>query len=299
MRSFSTQLGNPMRVTAICKTIRTTLTIATAVAIVFATLVATSSTPAHAQTTASKAISAPNLADAINRAGRGRALSQRLVKLHAQIALSVNTSRSHSTMLEAISLFETNLAELEAYATTVDSINHTRQVAQAWKAFKISVLATPSKAKLLPLLVQSEALSNASETLTQSYQAQSKSAASAIVNQCGRQRLISQRLAALYMLEEAGQLAPALAAEQAKLRAEFETTLASLRAATVNTPEINAELKLATTQWMFFQSALTAKHGLESARHVASTSERILEVMNNATGMYQRLAASGTRIAAL
>ena len=47
---------------------------------------------------------------------------------------------------------------------------------------------------------------------------------------------------------------------------------------------------------MFFQSALTAKHGLESARQVASTSERILEVMNNATGMCQRLAASGTKV---
>ena len=204
--------------------------------------------PAHAQTPTSKAISAANLADAINRAGRGRALSQRLVKLHAQIALSVNTSRSHSTILEAISLFETNLTELIAYAPTVDSINHTRQVTQAWKAFKIGVLATPNKANLTSLLAQSEVLLNASENLTQSYQAQSKSATSAIINQCGRQRLISQRLAALYMLEEAGQLAPALAPEQAKLRNEFETSLVSLRVATVNTPEINAEIKLAATQ---------------------------------------------------
>ncbi len=255
-------------------------------------------TPASQSKTDSTATNAA-IGEAIDKASRGRMVAQRLVKLHAQIALGVNSSRSLSTMMEVISGFEANLAELENYVTTVSSINRTRQLTAAWQTFKASVLATPANTKLKQLAADADTFTEITDNLVQSYQAQSKSVSSTIINQCGRQRLISQRLAALFMLEEAAQITPLQAAEQAKLRNEFASTLASLTAASVNTPEIKAELKLAEQQWVFFQSALTGKHGVEGARHVASTSERILEVLNNSTNMYQRLAASGIKVAAL
>jgi hypothetical protein len=233
--------------------------------------------------------------DAITKAGQSLALTQRLLKLHTQMVVGVNTSRSQTTLLEVISGFEANLAELENYVTTVSTINRTRQLSASWQTFKASLLATPNKAKLKQLATEADGLMEMAEYLQQSYQSQSKTPRSTLIDRCDRQRLISQRLAALFMLEEAGQISLLQAAEQAKLRDEFAANLALLTSASVNTAEINSELKLATQQWQFFQTALTAKHGLEAARHVATTSERVLEVLNNATAMYHRVVASGVK----
>jgi hypothetical protein len=235
------------------------------------------------------------ISDAITKAGQSLALTQRLLKLHTQMVVGVNTSRSQTTLLEVISGFEANLAELENYVTTVSSINRTRQLSASWQTFKANLLATPNKAKLKQLATEADGLMEMAEYLQQSYQSQSKTVRSTLIDRCDRQRLISQRLAALFMLEEAGQISLLQAAEQAKLRDEFTANLALLTSASVNTAEINSELKLAAQQWQFFQTALTAKHGLEAARHVATTSERILEVLNNATAMYHRLVASGVK----
>jgi hypothetical protein len=235
------------------------------------------------------------ISDAITKAGQSLALTQRLLKLHTQMVVGVNTSRSQTTLLEVISGFEANLAELENYVTTVSSINRTRQLSASWQTFKANLLATPNKAKLKQLATEADGLMEMAEYLQQSYQSQSKTVRSTLIDRCDRQRLISQRLAALFMLEEAGQISLLQAAEQAKLRDEFTANLALLTSASVNTSEINSELKLAAQQWQFFQTALTAKHGLEAARHVATTSERILEVLNNATAMYHRLVASGVK----
>jgi hypothetical protein len=235
------------------------------------------------------------ISDAITKAGQSLALTQRLLKLHTQMVVGVNTSRSQTTLLEVINGFEANLAELENYVTTVSSINRTRQLSASWQTFKANLLATPNKAKLKQLATEADGLMEMAEYLQQSYQSQSKTVRSTLIDRCDRQRLISQRLAALFMLEEAGQISLLQAAEQAKLRDEFTANLALLTSASVNTAEINSELKLAAQQWQFFQTALTAKHGLEAARHVATTSERILEVLNNATAMYHRLVASGVK----
>ena len=45
-------------------------------------------------------------------------------------------------------------------------------------------------------------------------------------------------------------------------------------------------LVLARTQWMFFQSALNGKDKAPARRDVATTSERVLEVMDSLTGLY-------------
>ncbi len=250
---------------------------------------------AAAAASATPAAAAANINDAISKAGQSRAVTQRLLKLHTQMVVGVNTSRSQTTLLEVISGYDANLAELENYVTNVTTINRTNQFARVWQTYKTSLLATPNKTKLKQLAIEADTLIDMAESLQQSYLSQSKTVRSTIIDRCDRQRLISQRLAALFMLEEAAQITPLQAAEQAKLRDEFAANLALLISANVNTADINAELKLAAQQWQFFQTALTAKHGLEAARHVATTSERILEVLNNATAMYQRVVASGVK----
>jgi hypothetical protein len=113
------------------------------------------------------------------------------------------------------------------------------------------------------------------------------------INKAGRQRMLSQRMAKFYQAINWG-VAPANgAAEMDKARKEFIAGLEELTSAPANTPTIKDELELGRQQWMFFENALFNKGGDKKAAalNVATTSERILEVMNNATGMYELLQA--------
>jgi hypothetical protein len=81
------------------------------------------------------------------------------------------------------------------------------------------------------------------------------------------------------------------AAEMDKARKEFLEGLKELESAPSNTQAIKDELALGRQQWIFFENALFNRAGDKKAAalNVATTSERILEVMNNATGMYELL----------
>ena len=67
--------------------------------------------------------------------------------------------------------------------------------------------------------------------------------------------------------------------------------LGELAAAQINTPQIKEELELGKQQWMFFEQALMGRGGDKKANstNVATTSERILEVMDNVVGLYEKL----------
>ncbi|MBM3391120.1 MAG: hypothetical protein FJY34_03990 [Betaproteobacteria bacterium] len=111
------------------------------------------------------------------------------------------------------------------------------------------------------------------------------------INKAGRQRMLSQRMAKFYQAINWG-VAPANgAAEMDKARKEFVAGLQELEGAPSNTPAIKDELALGRQQWIFFENALFNRAGEKKAAalNVATTSERILEVMNNATGMYEQL----------
>jgi UDP-N-acetylglucosamine 2-epimerase len=72
---------------------------------------------------------------------------------------------------------------------------------------------------------------------------------------------------------------------------EFAAAQAFLTSAPQNSGAISSELQLANTQWLFFAEALKQTEGTraEQLRNVATTSERILQVMDDVTGLYEGL----------
>lgn len=229
---------------------------------------------------------------AINKAGRQRMLSQRMAKAYLQVGQAVDTERSKKILDASISLFDRQLVELKNFSPTPEIKNTYLNLERAWLAYKDALVgAAPSQAGAKKVMEINEEVLSLAHQGTVQLEKHSGTGEGRLINIAGRQRMLSQRMAKFYQAIQWG-VAPASGpAELEKARKEFVAALQELTSAPENTAAIKDELALGQQQWLFFENALTARGGdrKTAALNVATTSERLLEVMNTVTGLYEKL----------
>lgn len=233
--------------------------------------------------------------DAINKAGRQRMLSQRMVKAYLAIGQGVLAEQADRLLSISQGLFDRQLVELKAYAPSPEIRTTYNQLEAAWAEFKTTMVgAAPTRAGAERLLPQGEQVLALAHRGTVQYEAVSGRPVGRLVNLSGRQRMLSQRMAALFLSASWNVRASTSVPEMTKARDEFAQAHEVLSKAPEATDAIKAELTLASNQFIFFDSALRQLRpgsAVErSMRDVFTTSERILEVMDKVTGLYARQA---------
>lgn len=224
------------------------------------------------------------LSQAINRSGKMRALSQRLSKAYVQVALGVLPERARDIQAASRQLMSSILAELGAAPLAPE----TRRLLQALEKECQGLLdnvAAPRK-DVLEVARGADVVLEAADRLTKAFEAQSHAGNARIVNVAGRQRMLAQRAARAYFLAAAGHDTQAVRAQLAGARGEIAQGLAGLQAAPISTVAIRNELELARSQWLFYEAALAKPAGPDALQTVATTSERVFEVMDNLTSLY-------------
>jgi nitrate/nitrite-specific signal transduction histidine kinase len=237
-----------------------------------------------------------SLNEAINKAGRMRMLSQRMAKSYCQIGQNILTDKSRRILELSIKLYQEHLEELKAFAPSADIKATYAELESIWKRYQKLLTGTPSleNARLIAQ-INEDALRVAHLGTTQ-LELSSTSNVGRLINIAGRQRMLSQRMAKFYMFSQWGISSPNMDTEAQLAKREFLSALDALERAPENTGKISGELSLARTQWIFFEQALqrqtTGDKNPSYATNVASTSERILEVMDRVTNLYAQLPAS-------
>jgi nitrate/nitrite-specific signal transduction histidine kinase len=226
---------------------------------------------------------------AINKAGRQRMLTQRIVKLYCQMGLGVMAAESRRQLDDAVATFDTQLAELKASAPDDGIRGALAQVEALWAPFKEHALAPPQRDGAKRLLYWNDDLLHASHKVVQLLQDISDAPYARLVNVSGRQRMLSQRLAKFYMLREWGFDTLTIRDEIERARNDFAGALTVLQTAPENTEAITRELEAIAMQWRWFDSALNLQGARSYRLIVADASESILNGMDLVTEMYQAL----------
>lgn len=227
-----------------------------------------------------------NLSTAINRTARFRALSQRIAKAYTQMYLGVLPSNAKEVVVTAQRLVQVGFDDLAKGQFNTEISRQIGNIQAQASALAGLVARPPSKDAVVAVAVQADKMLAVADATTLAMESQTNQSPAKLINLAGRQRYLSQRMAKNYFLA-AAELGNAASREQLQSdRSEFKNALLVLNNAPISTPGIRNELGLAQAQWLFFESAINRKPDTLGLSDVATTSERLLDVMNNLTGMY-------------
>jgi len=233
-----------------------------------------------------------SFAEAINKAGRQRMLTQRITKNYCQIGLNVAPDISRRELEEAINLFSSQLLELERFSTDTEVDMVLDNVKSHWNSFKDLALSVPSQENAKRLTEMDEELLHVSEHVVQMLENLSGVSTSRLVNITGRQRMLSQRLTKFYMLQLWNQGSPSMNSEIERATNEFKGALVTLVQAPENTIIIKEKLEAATLQWAWMNSSLNFSQDEHFPLITLDASEKMLQLMDRVTELYQEVSES-------
>ena len=241
-------------------------------------------------------IHSARFAEAVNRSGQLRMLSQRMVKLYLLQLAGVQVARSQVILLESVQRADENLHLLSKKLAPPATPEDLAPVLQIWSRLRADLLDAPKVERVASLNLLAEKLLNEAEHLTETLKARGAVASLQVLNVAGRQRMLSQRFSKYALLSLLGANVPELnvLSGQQETRDTFQANQAYLRAAPLLTPEIRESLDQADQAWW------QMLHGVTSARattgpalkeridRLASASENLLEVFERLAVSYER-----------
>ena len=231
------------------------------------------------------------LSAAINVSGSFRALSQRMAKAYCQQHLQVMPLAALDVLAKVRKQAQAGAADLAKGSTAgawpADLSRQLEEVQKQYTVLNTLTATAPSKASAAAVAEQADRMMTAAQTATESLEKLARAPSAKLVGMAGRQRMLSQRMAKNYFLVAAKADSKLVLAQLAADANDFRQAMQSLVAAPVSTPAIRGELELAASQWVFFESALRRPADEQGMSAVATTSERLLSVMDRLTGLYE------------
>ena len=228
-------------------------------------------------------------AEAVNKAGKQRMLSQRIAKAYLFLGMKVRTDKARKQLTDSMALFKQNHEELKSEITDEEVQKILAFVDFAVTEYAELVSADYDKENAALVLDHSETLLEASQRVVERIETISQLKKSKLVNLSGRQRMLSQRIAKYYIGYQAGFHDESLVQQLEQAVTEFEAANKTLTNEPRNTPEIQKELKKMLWLWDLVRDFFldVKKGGLPVS--VFATTDSIMKSMDKVTGMYVKL----------
>ena len=235
-------------------------------------------------------IQSAHFAEAVNRAGQLRMLSQRLVKLHWLVCADVQRSHHEQLLQQSVQWIDANVAHLHTSLSLPTFGDLLDQVVTAWGHLKEAL--THNNADTMDGYAQ--ALLEGAERLTTNLESAGQTPPLHVLNLAGRQRMLSQRYAkcALQANAQAAPVAPGVLAAMHATQQEFESALTYLNVLPLRSPAIQDGLRDAGVAWLHLVAAaraLTQNPGSDRVANLealAHSSEALLQLFDTLAAHY-------------
>ncbi|MEZ5662245.1 MAG: type IV pili methyl-accepting chemotaxis transducer N-terminal domain-containing protein [Burkholderiaceae bacterium] len=240
-------------------------------------------------------IQSAHMADAVNRAGQLRMLSQRLVKLYLLRLADVQQRQQQALLDESVQRVDANLAWLGKGLAPSGFADLLALLGATWQALKAALKGKPVAGSVQRVDDLADRLLQDAERLTSNLQQTGAVASLQVLNVAGRQRMLSQRFAKLTLMDLLD-IEDAAAVRQAvmnEVQGDFERALAYLNGLPLSTPDIHTALEEAGTGWQ--QMLAAVPHGHHAAGRdrlgrletVARASEALLDRFEQLSSHYE------------
>jgi AmiR/NasT family two-component response regulator len=229
-------------------------------------------------------------AEAVNRAGQLRMLSQRLVKLYVLSMHADHASAAATLLAASIERAEHNLAMLARGLSAPTFGDLLDAVQSTWRELQPALALPAGMARLRALDALAERLLIQAESLTAALEGSGVAAPLHVINVCGRQRMLSQRLAkqALLGVTLSGEEGRAVQAQAKETASAFEQALVFLNGAPLSSPDIRKSLDRAAEEWQRMLAGVARPDDAGGRGALASASESLLEIFDDLTQRYER-----------
>ena len=226
-----------------------------------------------------------SMADAVNLAGKQRMYTQRMLKDYAMVGMGNTFGDPGADLAKTIADFDDHLKSLDAYAKDAKVKAALKKVDDLWKEVKPQLQAKPTAENAAKLQERLEALLHASDEATKAFADASGTHAGKIINIAGKQRMLSQRMASLYMLEVWGLKDPKFKEKLNSALKEFKDALKVLKESPLNNEETKALLAKVERSFMFFEMMNRSKSKFIPTL-IYKKSNDMLTNMNKVTQIY-------------
>jgi Type IV pili methyl-accepting chemotaxis transducer N-term len=231
------------------------------------------------------------VSDALNKAGQQRMLCERITKDYLIIGANPKSKVARAELDYAASVFNENFHDLTNYAKSKETINALKVVSELWAKFRVKVFKNPDIDFCPVILADASLLVQACDDVLEKIQLDTNVEVTRLSRLCAKQRLLSQRLAKLYMIENWEVPYGQLDKEMNESINIFEYSLGLLMNYGENTPEIKKILNKQYEEWSKLKKYFEDRTVLK-ADTIFTETNTIVKDFDRATTLYEKIADS-------
>jgi len=234
------------------------------------------------------AIEIADLNQAVNIAGKQRMYTQRMLKDYAMVGMKNTFGNPQEDLTQTINDFDDHLKSLMAYNKDEETAKTLKTVESEWENVKKELLTEPKKENVEKIQIMLDNLLKLADETTKAFAKQTGKKSGEIIDISGRQRMLSQRMAGLYMLKVWGVEDPQFKEKLDESMNLFSSSLDTLEKYDKNTDEIKTLLSNVKRSYRFFEMMNKSSQRFIPTL-IYKKSNDILRDMNEVTNKYTQL----------